>query len=313
MRLSPALVLFFMSPLIGELLSGSAPPLQFFNPSSFLILTILYGGSAVIIREIVFRWKKGWLSILILGLAFGILNEGVIAKSFFDPAWKDLGPLSEYGRALGVNWVWVTDLLIYHAIISISIPIALTNLLFPQKLNEPWLGNKTLFLLILALVLNSLFGYSFINQYQPSPLAFTIFVFLMFSLIILAKLLPQGSLVQSTQSTSFTKRFYFLGFLFNVVLFFISDGLAANHILPLLNVVIVLGINIFLVFLFLKFSQSLPSTKQQFNFIAGALSFYILLSFIHEASGRTGMSIVGILFTVFLILLYRSRFTQPQK
>jgi len=36
-----ALVLFFLSPMIAELLSGSAPPVEFFNPLGLLVLTAL--------------------------------------------------------------------------------------------------------------------------------------------------------------------------------------------------------------------------------------------------------------------------------
>ena len=42
-RISPALVLFFLAPAAGELLSGSAPPVEFFNPFMLIVLTALYG------------------------------------------------------------------------------------------------------------------------------------------------------------------------------------------------------------------------------------------------------------------------------
>jgi len=38
---------FLLSPAIGELLSGSAPPLEFFNPFGFAMLASLYGSGAV--------------------------------------------------------------------------------------------------------------------------------------------------------------------------------------------------------------------------------------------------------------------------
>jgi hypothetical protein len=65
--LSPAIVLLFLSPIIGELLSGSAPPAEFFNPLGFIMLTILYGGGAILVRELTYRWGKGWPTLLILG------------------------------------------------------------------------------------------------------------------------------------------------------------------------------------------------------------------------------------------------------
>jgi len=33
----PAIVLFLLAPAIGELLSGSAPPLEFFNPKPLIL------------------------------------------------------------------------------------------------------------------------------------------------------------------------------------------------------------------------------------------------------------------------------------
>lgn len=132
----PALVLFFLSPAIGELLSGSAPPAEFFTPLVIIILAVLYGGGAIMVREAVIRWRKGWMSLLALGAAYAIIEEGLMVKSFFDPAWQDIGILGSYGRWAGVNWVWTIELTIYHAVVSIAIPILLTGLMFPRLRHE---------------------------------------------------------------------------------------------------------------------------------------------------------------------------------
>jgi len=58
-KIPPALVLFFLAPAIGELLSGSSPPAEFFTPFWLLILPALYGSGAVIARELKVRWRKG--------------------------------------------------------------------------------------------------------------------------------------------------------------------------------------------------------------------------------------------------------------
>ena len=42
LRVPPALVLFLLSPVIGELLSGSSPPAEFFSIFSFLMVIPLY-------------------------------------------------------------------------------------------------------------------------------------------------------------------------------------------------------------------------------------------------------------------------------
>ena len=43
----------------------------------FLLEALLYGGGAILIREIARGAGRGWLAILGLGLAFGVLEEGL--------------------------------------------------------------------------------------------------------------------------------------------------------------------------------------------------------------------------------------------
>jgi len=107
-HLIPVFSLLVLAPVLGELVSGSAPPAEFFQPIGLMILTALYGCGAVFIRELVRR--------------------------------------ATYGRWAGVNWIWSVGLTVYHAVISISIPIILVELIFPKVREERWLG-KTGFVL----------------------------------------------------------------------------------------------------------------------------------------------------------------------
>ncbi len=137
----PAVALFFLAPVFGELFSGSAPLNEFINPVTALGLALLYGSGAILIREWVVRRRKGWPSLLLLGLAYGIYEEGLVVRSFFDPQWMDLGPLATYGRVMGVNWVWAVHLTIYHAVVSIMVSIAFTEMLYPRLRHTPWVEN----------------------------------------------------------------------------------------------------------------------------------------------------------------------------
>jgi hypothetical protein len=132
------LSLFLLAPVCGELLSGSAPPMEFFNPTAFLIMTALYGSGAVLIRDVVRRWKKGWLAIFLLGMAYGIYEEGIVVRSFFDPTWHDLELLARYGRFAGVNWIWSLCLTLFHATVSILLPILIVELFFPAIRKKVW-------------------------------------------------------------------------------------------------------------------------------------------------------------------------------
>ena len=76
--------LLLLSPALGELLPGSAPPLVFFNPITLLTLVLLYGCGTLLIREAKARWKLQW-SVVFLAAAYGIVAEGILVKSFFNP------------------------------------------------------------------------------------------------------------------------------------------------------------------------------------------------------------------------------------
>src|SRR6185437_16296228 len=105
-RWMAALALYLLAPITAELLTGSTPPLQFVNPLSFLFLTALYGSGALLVRETVRRRGLGWWSVILLGAAYGVLEEGLVVTSWMNPYWSDLAYLNGYSRALGINWYW---------------------------------------------------------------------------------------------------------------------------------------------------------------------------------------------------------------
>jgi len=165
-RWLPVVMLVVLAPVMGELLSGSAPPAEYFQPMTFTLLTLLYGMGALVIRETVRRWGGGWLAILLLGFAYGIFEEGIVVHSFFDPTWMDLGLLATYGRWLGINWVWTIALTIFHGVVSISIPISLTEMFFPQYSATPWLRRRGYIAAIVLFFLNTILAPLFVQQYS---------------------------------------------------------------------------------------------------------------------------------------------------
>src|SRR5262245_25092844 len=138
-RYAPVLVLFMLSPLVAEVLLGATTLSRI---GGLLPTSLLYGGGAVLIRELARRRVPGWGAIALLGAAYGIVEEGLAIGSLFNPDLFNAGLLG--GRALGVNWVWSEWTLGYHVVWSILIPILLAELLFPARRAEPWLGRTGL-------------------------------------------------------------------------------------------------------------------------------------------------------------------------
>jgi hypothetical protein len=140
--LGPGMALYLLSPVVAELLCGSTPLVIW--PFFGWALALLYGGGAILIREYSLRWGKGWPTILALGAAYGIVEEGIACRTFFDIGSPALAAQGDWGWAGGVNWVFATHLTLYHAIVSIAIPIFLVGLAFPERRTEPWVDGRWL-------------------------------------------------------------------------------------------------------------------------------------------------------------------------
>jgi hypothetical protein len=133
-RYAPVFTLAFLAPFIAEFLFGATPISRI---AGFAFLVLLYGGGAVLIRELARRRGTGWGRIAVLGVAYAFIEEGLAVQSFFNPDLFQAGAIG--GRALGVNWVWSEWTVGYHILWSLLIPILLTELLFPDRRTEPWL------------------------------------------------------------------------------------------------------------------------------------------------------------------------------
>jgi hypothetical protein len=304
-------VLFILSPMIGELLSGSAPPVEFFNPLGLLVLLLLYGGGAVLIREWLHRWDKGWWSLLLLGAAYGMVEEGLMVKSFFDPNWMDLGILGSYGRWAGVNWVWSLELTLYHMVFSIAIPIALVRLVFPDQVDRPWVGKWTFRLLLLLFVADIAFGYLALTPYRPPVGPFVLTLVLVLVLFALARSWPHRREPQTGRAVPQPWRFWLMGLLATVGFF------AASWVLPNAGVPVWLTMALMLAVFVLPalWVRRMSGKGREWQarhlcaLAAGALSFLILIAPIQESDATRlddtrGMTLVGLGFALFLGLLY---------
>jgi hypothetical protein len=161
------LLLFFLAGFTAEVLTGSTPILVYLtNPFSFIFNPLLYGCGALLVREIVRRRGLGWTSVLWLGAAYGIFEEGLVINTWADPWAHDVCTLvkgvatglCDYSRVGGINLLWALELTTFHAIISITIPILLVELIFPSRAARPWLRRRGIIACVVAEGICLLFG-----------------------------------------------------------------------------------------------------------------------------------------------------------
>ncbi len=183
-RTWPALlVLFFLPGITAEILSGSTPVLVYLsNPVTLFFNVLLYGSGAILIREVARRRGLGWPSILLLGAAYGVFEEGLVVNTWANPWLSQICNVShgvtsgicDYSRVGGIDLTWAVSLTIFHAVVSIAIPILLVELLFPRRAPYAWLGRKVPIVLVLAEGVVLAFGLvlnfaSFRQHHQAGP------------------------------------------------------------------------------------------------------------------------------------------------
>jgi hypothetical protein len=136
-RIAPIVTLLALAPIIVEFLFGS-------THISMLYLLLpqigVYGAGALLIRALARHRGRGYGAILLLGLAFAVAEECVILQTGLAPLFVAIDPQHIYGRSLGVNWVYLLSQLGYESVWAIMIPIQLTELIFPSRREDPWLG-----------------------------------------------------------------------------------------------------------------------------------------------------------------------------
>jgi hypothetical protein len=159
-RIMPPLALILLSPLIAEYLLGD---IVVTNLMALLPLGLMYGGGALLIREVVRRMGRGWLTFVLLGAAYGIFEEGLVDQSLFNPNYLHLR-LLDYGflPALGTAFPWAIYVVGIHVAWSMAVPIGLTESLFALRRSRPWLSRLALTIPVLMLLGGAamIYGYS---------------------------------------------------------------------------------------------------------------------------------------------------------
>ncbi|MGW4482434.1 hypothetical protein ACWEOE_01215 [Amycolatopsis sp. NPDC004368] len=140
-RKTAVAALALLSPFVAELLLGdqnlAGPPALGKQLGMFAMFVALYGSGAVLIRELARRRGRGWPTIITLALAYGVVEEGLLTQTLFNPHYLGLDLLSPaHVPVLGIGGQWTVFVLTLHVVWSIAAPIAVVEAFFGR---EPWL------------------------------------------------------------------------------------------------------------------------------------------------------------------------------
>lgn len=189
-----------LPPLFMELMVGNIPGFAFFNPVLLAMLFFGYSLPVLVIREAAVRWKLNIAGLFLLGIAYGILNEGLGAKTLLINSGIPTPSFDDYGFYFGVSLPWALYITVIHAFVSVLFPILFVHYIYPEIRDKKWLGNKTVAVFSsLSLIVT---GGIFLSPaaHAVSPIYLPVLLSMMVVLFLLAKFLPKSNGLKESPS-----------------------------------------------------------------------------------------------------------------
>lgn len=147
-RFVPLVALLVLSPVVVDVLFGAT---QITTLVALAPEILTYGCIAVLFRELVLRRKRGWPALVLLGVAYALVEECVIVQTSLAP----MPGGDAAGRAFGVKWVYLVWALGYECVWSIVIPVQFVGIASGRSRGTTWLRRRGLAVVAVAFVVGA--------------------------------------------------------------------------------------------------------------------------------------------------------------
>jgi hypothetical protein len=187
-----------MSPFVAEFLLGNV---AIDGIVALPLLAPMYGGGALLIRELTRRARRGWPTIIGLGVAYSVWEEAIVTQLLFNPSYHGLALSGAIVPGLGISATQMINIVTLHTVWSVAVSIALVELLFPAQRTKPWLGRFGYFCVWMLFLLGSAFiSYSEFQEsgFFASGWELTAGLVAVAILVLVAFILPQKRQLNST-------------------------------------------------------------------------------------------------------------------
>jgi len=155
-RLAPVIGLFLLAPFVGEFLLGN---ITIGGLLFGVLLAPMYGGGAVLIRELGRRYGSGWPTMALLACAYALIEEGPLDQLLWNDAYLGVDDFhsATYVPAFGTSVALIQTVIALHAVWSICVPIALIEAFAGDRRSTPWLGRTGLTIVATIYALGAVF------------------------------------------------------------------------------------------------------------------------------------------------------------
>ena len=157
--IAPALLMLVLAPLFAEELPGAtrlSTLLAF--PPVLVMETIVWGGAALMLRGLARKLGLSWGSLLLFGLVIAVAEEFIIQQTSLAPLVIKLKGV-EWARAGGINYVYALWALVYEAVWVVLLPTLITEMVFPERKRETWLGTTGTVIMLILFAIGSVMAW----------------------------------------------------------------------------------------------------------------------------------------------------------
>jgi len=307
-----ALFLLLATGPLAEVLSQNVPLLTFLSPLPFLLVTLTYGVPVLLIRELAVARSLNTMGLVLLGLAYGILNEGVLAKTLTQPGGPPLEDFAGYGVIGALQGGWTIFMVFWHAPHSVLYPIFLCDWMFPAAAGRRWFGSgrSRWVLYLLLVILAWLYSLYFQNPVRNDPGTFLLYAIATAGLAGLALRFCRAHASRSRTPTTNPLRLVLIGA--STLVFYVFQFWAPSHI-PFVLFFAVSGLILAMAMLGIARAGWRPVPELLLFGLGDALAFASFSSLLAIASHRNPLqaAAAGAIFLAVFLCLIRGVRREP--
>jgi hypothetical protein len=221
----PIIILLLITPILTELLTNNIPYYLLFQPKLFLTLAILVYGPVLLLRELAVRWNLRLPGHVLLGLVYGIYNEGLFSRTFFK-LQTATSSFVDYGTVWNFNLGWAAVIIVFHAFYSFLFTLLIVYNIFPKAATIPWMHKKYWISISIACFLY--ISYKFLeNTWPVTPLHFVALITSMIIFTTLSRCFRGGLPVDNKKPRLWLIAY---GIVFVITTFTVADIIARSQI-----------------------------------------------------------------------------------
>jgi hypothetical protein len=261
-------VLAVAAPFCAEILNGSTPITALASPLVW-IFTLLPYSLLIIGLGYFVSTARTPASILFLLPIAGLVIEGLLTQSFFNPAFRGLTVLAGIGMFVGVQWPWVISLVASHMMTSFLLPLAIAGYFVPNER----VSKKFAVIALTALAFILIFGF-FIASADSLHYALQLIatIAIIFLLVFLSRSI---ALPQSDKKSLSSGWFFIIGFLFAPANWLTSFFLAAHPVGYILSAEAIFLL-VYLYFLWSQWWNPTTDKGKRITFVVGYFIPYLI-------------------------------------